>query len=54
MVSATEKRPNMQEQIDYYRLCDEAARLGIPVSLDDPRSPKTVQGLRDAVESAKN
>lgn len=41
-----------QEARDYYRLCDEAERLGIPTSLDDPRSPKTVQGLRDAVEAA--
>jgi hypothetical protein len=37
---------------DYYRLCDEARALNIPVSLDDPRSPKTVQALRDAVASA--
>jgi len=26
-----------REQADYYLLCAQAARLGIPVSLDDPR-----------------
>jgi len=34
---------------DYYRLCAEAEARGIPVSLDDPRSPKTVAALRRAV-----
>jgi hypothetical protein len=48
-VKVTELR---QEARDYYRLCDEAEALGIPTSLDDPDSPKTVQGLRDAVEAA--
>jgi hypothetical protein len=43
----------VREQRDYYNLCDEAARLGIVVSLDDPRSPKTVAALRDAVEKAR-
>lgn len=43
----------IQEARDYYRLCAEAEALGIPVSLDDPRSPKTVQGLRDAVAKAR-
>ncbi len=37
----------------YYRLCNEAARLGIPMSLDDPRSPRTVAGLAEAVKRAK-
>lgn len=37
------------EQAAYYRLCTEARKLGIPTSLDDPRSPRTVAGLRDAV-----
>jgi hypothetical protein len=36
----------------YYRLCAEADRLGIPTSLDDPRSPRTVAGLRAAVDAA--
>lgn len=37
----------------YYRLCDEARALGIPTSLDDPRSPRTVAELRAAVEAAR-
>lgn len=37
----------------YYTLCDEAAALGIPTSLDDPRSPKTVAALVAAVARAK-
>ena len=41
------------EQAAYYRLCDEARALGIPTSLDDPRSPKTVDALRAAVEAAR-
>lgn len=40
------------EARDYQRLCDEAQALGIPTSLDDPRSPKTVQGLRDEINNA--
>jgi hypothetical protein len=42
-----------EETRAYYRLCDEARALGVPVSLDDPRSPKTVQGLREAVAKAQ-
>lgn len=42
-----------QEARDYYRLCDEAKTHGIPVSLDDPRSPNTVDALRQAVEAAR-
>jgi hypothetical protein len=42
-----------EEARAYYRLCDEACALGVPVSVDDPRSPKTVQGLREAVAKAK-
>jgi len=38
-----------REARDYYNLCEQAAALGIPTSLDNPASPKTVQGLRDAV-----
>ncbi len=37
------------EQRAYYLLCDKARKQGIPTSLDDPRSPKTVQALRAAV-----
>lgn len=39
----------LQEVRDYYALCTKAARLGIPVSLDDPRTPKTVEALKEAV-----
>ncbi len=42
----------IREAQEYYRLCAQAEALGIPVSLDDPRSPKTVQGLRAAVKAA--
>ena len=38
-----------QEAVEYYQLVDRARALGIPTSLDDPMSPKTVDGLRDAV-----
>ena len=37
------------EARDYYALCDRARMLGIPVSLDDRRSPRTVAALREAV-----
>ena len=42
----------IREARDYYRLCDEARALGIPVALDDPRSPQTVAALREAVVKA--
>ncbi len=38
-----------REASEYYALCKQASDVGVPVSLDDPDSPKTVQGLRDAV-----
>ncbi len=38
-----------REAREYYNLCEQASALGIPVSLDNPASPKTVQGLRDAI-----
>lgn len=41
------------EQAEHYRLCDEAARLGLPVSLDDPRAPRTLGGLRAAIAGAR-
>lgn len=41
------------EAREYQRLCDEARALGIPTSLDDPRSPRTVAGLRAAVAAAR-
>jgi hypothetical protein len=34
----------------YYQLCDRAQRVGVPTSLDDPRSPVTVAALRRAIE----
>jgi hypothetical protein len=37
----------------YYRLVRRAQALGIPTSLDDPRSPKTVDGLAAAVAQAE-
>ena len=33
----------------YYALCARARALGVPVSLDDPRTPATVAALRSAV-----
>ena len=47
MTSDTIKRED--DPRAYYRLCKEAEALGIPISLDDPRSPRTVDGLREAV-----
>lgn len=38
---------------EYVALCDRAAALGIPTSLDDPRSPRTVAALRAAVAKAQ-
>ena len=43
----------IQEQRDYYRLCAEAHTLGIPTSLDDPKSPRTVAGLKAAIAKAQ-
>lgn len=42
-----------REAIAYYALCDEARMLGIPTSLDDPRSATTVEGLRAEVERGR-
>jgi hypothetical protein len=46
-------RQHLEAARAYYALCAEAEALGIPTSLDDPRSPKTVDGLRAAVEAAR-
>lgn len=35
-----------RQQREYYALCDKARELGIPTSLDNPRSPRTVSGLK--------
>jgi hypothetical protein len=40
---------HLNEQRAYMALCDRARELGIPTSLDDPRSPKTVAALKAAV-----
>lgn len=37
----------------YYNLCREAERLGVPTSLDHPRTPQTVDALRAAVAEAR-
>jgi dihydroorotase-like cyclic amidohydrolase len=42
--------PPHDEAVAYYRLCDNAERVGVPTSLDDPSSPSTVAALRQAVE----
>lgn len=43
----------IQEARDYYALCDEARAAGIPTSLDDPRTPPTVQALREAAKNSR-
>jgi hypothetical protein len=58
-VSSRSYVPTSQAEIraeaeEYYHLCEEARKLGIPTSLDDPRSPRTVEGLRRAVEAARS
>lgn len=40
------------EAREYYRLVSLAARHGVPVSLDDPDSPRTVAALRAATAAA--
>lgn len=42
-----------EEAVAYYALCDEARKLSIPVSLDDKRSPNTVDALRQAVAASR-
>lgn len=41
------------EQKAYYALCDKARALGIPTSLDDPRTTRTVAGLEAVVAVAE-
>jgi hypothetical protein len=43
----------LEEAVEYAALCERAAALGIPTSLDDPASPRTVEGLRDAIAAAE-
>jgi hypothetical protein len=49
----TAKQRIYRDQINYHRLCDEARALGVPTSLDDPRTTRTVWGLRMHVATAK-
>jgi hypothetical protein len=46
-------RDSESEVEEYYRLLAEAAGLGIPLSLDDPHTPPTIQALGEAVESKR-
>ena len=41
-----------QEARAYYALVDEAERASVPTDLEDPRSPRTVEGLRVATVDA--
>ncbi len=41
------------EQVEHQQLCDQARALGMPTSLEDPRSPRTITGLRDAILKAQ-
>lgn len=43
----------LAEQNAHLDLIAEARTLGIPTSLDDPRSPRTVDALSAAVTDAK-
>jgi len=47
-------KAHMDEQRSYHRLCAAAEACGIPTSLDDPRSPRTVLALTRAVQGAKD
>jgi len=49
----TTYRTLRDEAVAYYALCDEARKLGIPVAIDDPRAPNTVDALRQAVAASK-
>ena len=52
-MTRNEKAAYVREARAYMALCDEARALGVPTSLDDPRSPRTVAGLRAAVNAAR-
>jgi hypothetical protein len=52
-MTASQIQKIRSEQLEHYRLCREADSLGIPTSLDDSRSPVTVDGLRSAIAAAK-
>lgn len=45
---------HLQEQRDYYALIDEARKLGVPTSLDDPRTPKTVAATVAAIRAVRS
>jgi hypothetical protein len=40
---------HLREQAAYLELVEQARALGVPTSLDDPRSPRTLDALRAAV-----
>jgi len=42
----------IREQLAYYELLNKAAQLGVPVSLDDPASPRTIAGIKTAIAQA--
>lgn len=45
------RRSHAEEIRDYYRLCERAQAVGVPTSLDDPASPRTVAELEEATTS---
>jgi len=49
----TTYRTLREEAVAYYALCDEARRLNIPTSLDDPDAPDTVEGLQAWIDGVK-
>lgn len=40
-----------EEQTRYYRLCELAESYGVPTSLDNPESPRTIAALEDAISA---
>ncbi len=41
------------EQVEHQHLCDQARALGVPTSLEDARSPRTITALREAIAKAQ-
>jgi hypothetical protein len=52
-MQAQANAPLREQALAYQRLIEEARALGVPTSLDDPRSPRTVDALRAAVRDAR-
>lgn len=42
------------EAVAYYELCERARTAGVPVSLDDSRTPQTIAALRERVDQAES